>query len=323
MKNTYLAAAWLGWSMTLAAAGAAAQSYPDRPIRLIVPFPPGGGTDVVARAIASRLGQMLGTSVVVDNRAGAGGTIGTEAVARSAPDGYTLGLVSGSHAINPSIYPKLPYDTERDFAPVSQLVVAPGILVVNPKLPVKNVKDLIALAKSEPGKLNYASAGIGTPPHLAGELFKTMAGIDIVHVPYKGNAAVLTDTLSGQVQFTFPTIPSALPYVQNGTLRALGVTGAKRSPSAPDIPTIAESGLPGYEATSWYGVVAPADTPPEIVDKLSTTLASALQQPDVQKVLASLGLEPVGSTPQAFAATIKEELPKWQKVVRQNHVKFE
>jgi tripartite-type tricarboxylate transporter receptor subunit TctC len=320
LRRKWLAFAGLAVAIAWVAAPAGAQDYPSRPIHLIVPFTPGGGTDLVARAVAAKAGQLLGGSIVVDNRAGAGGTIGTEFVARADPDGYTLGLVSGSHVINSSIYPHLPYDTVRDFAPVTQLVAAPGILVTTKSLPVQNVGDLIKLAKSEPGKLFFASAGIGTPPHLAGELFKNMAGIDVGHVPYKGNAPVLTDLISGRVAFSFPTLPSAMPYVKNGTLRALGVTSAKRSPSAPDIPTIAEAGLPGYEATSWYGVVAPAKTPPAIVAKINDAFVRALQDPSVKKVLANLGLDSVGSTPAEFAARINTDMTKWAAVIKQNHI---
>ncbi|WP_345246878.1 tripartite tricarboxylate transporter substrate binding protein [Pigmentiphaga soli] len=322
MKRKFPGALCLGLSLALSATAVYSQDYPNKLIRLVVPFPPGGGTDIVARTVAAKLGETLHTSVVVDNRPGAGGTIGTEIVSRAEPDGYTLALVSGSHVINPSIYPKLPYDTLRDFAPVTLLVSAPAVLVVNKSLPVDTVQDLIKLAKSKPGTLFFASAGVGTPPHLAGELFKTMAGIDIVHVPYKGNAQVLTDTVSGQVSFTFPTLPSAMPYVKNGTLRALGVTSTHRSPSAPEVPTIAESGVPGYDATSWYGVVAPAGTPPEIVDKLHDAMAGSLKQPDVRKVLTDLGLEAVGNSPAEFSAQIKTEIEKWATVVKRNHLTF-
>jgi tripartite-type tricarboxylate transporter receptor subunit TctC len=323
MAPRFFGALCLGLSLAFGAATAHSQDYPDKPIRLIVPFPPGGGTDIVARTVAAKLGEALHTSVVVDNRAGAGGTIGTEIVSRAQPDGYTLGLVSGSHVINPSIYAKLPYDTQRSFAPVTLLVSAPAVLVVNKSLPVNTVQDLIKLARSKPGKLFFASAGVGTPPHLAGELFKTLAGVDIVHVPYKGNAQVLTETIAGEVSFTFPTLPSAMPFVKNGTLRALAVTGSSRSPSTPDLPTVAESGVPGYDATSWYGVVAPAGTPPQIIAKLHGALASSLKQPDVQKVLANLGLEPVANSPAEFTAQIKSEIEKWAMVVKQNNLKLE
>jgi tripartite-type tricarboxylate transporter receptor subunit TctC len=312
MMKKMLVAVCLGWGIVLAATVICAQPYPNKAIRFVVPFPPGGGTDIVARTVTTKLSETLGVPVVVDNRGGAGGTIGTELVARAAPDGYTLVLVSGSHVINPSIYQKLPYD----FSPITLLVSAPGVLVVNPLVPAKNVQELIQLAKSKPGQLNYASAGSGTPPHLAAELFKAMAGVDIIHVPYKGNAQALTDVLGGYVSLTFPTMPSALPHVKNGKLRALGVTSAQRSRSAPEIPTIAESGVPGYEASSWYGVLAPASTPPAIVNKLHDAILNLLQLQDVKERLFGQGLEPSGETPEQFTKRIEREIQKWSKVVK-------
>jgi tripartite-type tricarboxylate transporter receptor subunit TctC len=316
MMKKMLVAVCLGWGIVLAATVIYAQPYPNKAIRFVVPFPPGGGTDIVARTVTTKLSEALGVPVVVDNRGGAGGTIGTELVARAAPDGYTLVLVSGSHVINPSIYQKLPYDSLRDFSPITLLVSAPGVLVVNPLVPAKNVQELIQLAKSKPGQLNYASAGSGTPPHLAAELFKAMAGVDIIHVPYKGNAQALTDVLGGYVSLTFPTMPSALPHVKNGKLRALGVTSAQRSRSAPEIPTIAESGVPGYEASSWYGVLAPASTPPAIVNKLHDAILNLLQLQDVKERLFGQGLEPSGETPEQFTKRIEREIQKWSKVVK-------
>jgi tripartite-type tricarboxylate transporter receptor subunit TctC len=319
------------WSVltcvALAAAGpvglAQAQGYPGKPIRIVVPFPPGGGTDIVARILTQKLSESFGANFVIDNRAGAGGSIGTEMVAKAPPDGYTLGIVSGSHAINPSLYSKLPFDAVRDFAPVTMLVSGPGLLVVHPSLPVKTVKELIALAKGKPGQLNYASAGNGTPPHLAGELFKSMAGVDLVHVPYKGNTPAFVDLISGQVSLSFPTIPSALPHVQAGRLRALAVTSRKRSAVMPQLPTIAESGLPGYDTSSWFGMLAPAGTPREIVRKLQQESAKVLQLRDVREKLLSQGLEPVGSTPEEFAATIESEIAKWAKVVKASGARVE
>lgn len=319
------------WSVltcvALAAAGpvglAQAQGYPGKPIRIVVPFPPGGGTDIVARILTQKLSESFGANFVIDNRAGAGGSIGTEMVAKAPPDGYTLGIVSGSHAINPSLYSKLPFDAVRDFAPVTMLVSGPGLLVVHPSLPVKTVKELIALAKGKPGQLNYASAGNGTPPHLAGELFKSMAGVDMVHVPYKGNTPAFVDLISGQVSLSFPTIPSALPHVQAGRLRALAVTSRKRSAVMPQLPTIAESGLPGYDTSSWFGMLAPAGTPREIVRKLQQESAKVLQLRDVREKLLSQGLEPVGSTPEEFAATIESEIAKWAKVVKASGARVE
>ncbi|HEX2828123.1 MAG TPA: tripartite tricarboxylate transporter substrate binding protein [Burkholderiales bacterium] len=298
-------------------------AYPLKPIRLVAPFPPGGGTDFLARLFGQKMSETLSQQVVVDNRGGAGGTIGTDIVAKAPPDGYTIILVSASHAINPGLYPKLPYDSIHDFAPITQIATSPGILVVNPSLPVKTVKELIALARAKPGQINYASAGSGTPPHLAGELFKLMAKIDMVHVPYKGNAPAFTDVIGGQVSLIFPTMPSAMPFIKSGKLRPIAVTSAKRSPAAPDIPTIAESGLPGYEATSWYGILAPGRTPREIVAKLHEVLVSIIGAPDMKDKLAAQGLDPVGNTPQQFAAMIKAEIAKWLKVVKASGAKPE
>ena len=323
MSRKFIGALCLGLGLAFSTALAWAQEYPSKPIRLVVPFPPGGGTDIVARTVAIKLGEILRVSVVVENRAGAGGTVGTDVVARAPADGYTLGLVSGSHVINPSIYPKLPYDTQKAFAPVTLLVAAPAVLVVNKALPVNNVQELIALAKSRPGKLFFASAGVGTPPHLAGELFKSMAGIDITHVPYKGNGQVMTETISGEVAFTFPTLPSAVPFVKDGQLRALGVTGSRRSPSMPTVPTISESGLAGYESSSWYGVLAPAGTPPAVIQALSKELAQILEVREMRDKLAAVGLEIWGAAPAPFAAYINAEIGKWKKVARASGIRGE
>jgi tripartite-type tricarboxylate transporter receptor subunit TctC len=298
-------------------------AYPHKPIRLVVPFPPGGGTDILARLLGQKAGEMLSQQIIIDNRGGAGGTIGTDIAAKAPPDGYTLILVSGSHAINPGLYQKLPYDSVNDFAPITQIATSPGILVVNPSLPVKSVKELIALARARPGQINYASAGSGTPPHLAGELFKVMAKIDMVHVPYKGNAPAFTDVIGGQVSLIFPTMPSAMPFIKSGKLRPIAVTSAKRSPAAADIPTIAESGLPGYEATSWYGILAPALTPERIVARLHEVLVSVIGAPDMKDKLATQGLDPVANAPQEFAAVIKSEIAKWAKVVKASGAKPE
>jgi tripartite-type tricarboxylate transporter receptor subunit TctC len=300
-----------------------AQTYPDHPVRAVVPFPAGGGTDILARLLLTKLGERLGANFVIDNRAGAGGTIGTEIVAKAPPDGYTVLFPSSSHTINPSVYKKLGYDPARDFAPVSLIASGPGLLVVHPSVPARNVKELIALARSKPGQLNYASAGNGTPPHLSAELFKALARIDIVHVPYKGNPPAFVDLLSGAVSLSFPTITSGLPPVRSGRLRALGVTSKQRSTVVPEVPTIAESGLPGYEATTWYGVLAPAATPPQIVAKLQQQIEEVLKQPDVREKLLAQGLEPVGNKPADFAAIINAELVKWSKVVAASGVKAE
>ncbi len=303
--------------------GVYAQDYPGKPIRVVVPFPAGGGTDIVARTITQRLGENLGASLIVDNRAGAGGTIGTDLVAKAPPDGYTLGMVSGSHVINPSLYRKLPYDSVRDFAPVTLLASAPGILVVHPSVPAKSARELIALAKTRPGQLNYASAGNGTPPHLAAELFKTMAGVNFIHIPYKGNTPAFIDLISGQVSLSFPTLPSALPHVRSGKLRALAVTSKERSRIVPGMPTISESGLSGYDASSWYGLLAPAGTPHAIVGRLQQEIAKLMQSAEVRERLQNQGLDPVGSTPEEFARTIRSEIAKWEKVVQASGARVE
>lgn len=300
----------------LCAAAAVAQDFPSKPIRVVVPFPAGGGTDIVARIVLQKIGEGLGATFVVDNRGGAGGTIGTDLVAKAAGDGYTLGIVSGSHAINPSLYRKLPYDTLRDFSPITLLVSGPGVLVLHPSVPARSVKELVALAKARPGQLNYASAGNGTPPHLAAELFKSMVGVDMVHVPYKGNSQAMADLVSGAVSVSFPTIPSALPHVRGGRLRALAVTSRERSRIAPEIATLAESGLPGYDASSWYGMVAPARTPAPIVQRLHQEASKAIESGDVRGKLVQQGLDPIASSPQAFDAKIREDLVKWEKIVR-------
>ena len=310
------AAACLVPALVFSAPASAQPAYPQKPIRMVVPFPAGGGTDILARLVGQKMSEALGQQIITDNRPGAGGTIGTDVASKAPADGYTIIMVSGSHAINPGLYPKLPYDTVNDFAPITQIATSPGILVVHPALPVKSVRDLITLARAKPGQLNYASAGNGTPPHLAGELFKTMARVDIAHVPYKGNVPAFADMLAGLVSLSFPSMPSAVPHLKSGRLRALGVTTAKRSPAAPDVPTIAESGLPGYESTSWYGMLAPARTPPAIVTRLHDVIVSVLGSPDMKEKLASQGLDPVGNTPQQFAAVIKSEITKWAKVVK-------
>ncbi|HUP95171.1 MAG TPA: tripartite tricarboxylate transporter substrate binding protein, partial [Burkholderiales bacterium] len=258
-----------------------------------------------------------------DNRAGAGGTIGTEIVAKAPPDGYTILVASSSHTINPSVYKKIAYEPLRDFAPVTLIASGPGLLVVHPSVPAKSVKELIALGRSKPGQLNYASAGNGTPPHLAAELFKSMAGVDFVHVPYKGNVPAFADLISGAVSLSFPTITSGLPQVRAGKLRALGVTSKQRSAVVPEVPTIAEAGLPGYEASTWYGMLAPAATPAPIVSKLNRQMIDVLKLPDVREKLLAQGLEPVGNTPAEFTSIISAELVKWGKVVAAAGMKAE
>lgn len=291
--------------------------YPSKPIRLVVPFPAGGTTDILARAVAQKLSEAWGQQVIVDNRPGAGGNIGSDIVAKAAPDGYTLVMGTvGTHAINPSLYRKMPYDHVKDFAPVILVAGVPNVLVVNSSLPVHTVRELIDYAKANPGKLNFASSGNGTSIHLSGELFKTMAGVQMTHVPYKGSAPALTDLMGGQVQLMFDNLPSSLQLIQAGKLRAIAVTSTARAAALPDVPTIAESGLPGFEASSWFGVLAPAGTPREIVTKLNATIAAWLATPDAKDKLLSQGAIAAGGTPEAFARHIDAETAKWAKVVK-------
>ena len=310
--------------MVCIAPGAFAQVYPNHAIRLVVPFPAGGTTDILARAAAQKLTESLGQPVVVDNRPGAGGNIGADVVAKSAPDGYTLlmGTV-GTHAINPSLYTKMPYDHVKDFVPVVLVAGVPNVLVVNPSVPVNSVADLIKLAKSKPGAINFASSGSGTSIHLSGELFKTMAGVDMTHVPYKGSAPALTDLIGGQVQVMFDNLPSALPQIKGGKLRAIAVTSLKRAPVLPDVPTIAESGLPGFEASSWFGVLAPAGTPAPVVARLNAEVNKWLQSPEAREQLLAQGAVAAGGTPEQFAAHIRAETEKWAKVVKASGAKVD
>ncbi|MGE5139166.1 MAG: tripartite tricarboxylate transporter substrate binding protein [Rudaea sp.] len=294
-----------------------AQTYPaPRPIRLIVPYVPGGGVDFVGRTVAQKLSQTWSHPVIVDNRPGAGTTIGSELVARSAPDGHTL-LVGGvPNTVNMTLYKNLPYDVVKDFAPVSRLTTAPNILVVHPSVPAKSVRELIALAKARRGELTYASAGVGSSNHLSGELFRVMAGIDIVHIPYKGGGAAVTELLGGQVSMYFGTTPSTAPHVRSGKLRALGVTSARRSPIIPDVPTIAESGLPGFEQSAWHGLLAPAGTPQLIIDKLNAEIVRILRLPEITKRLATQGVDVIASSPEEFAAFIRQDVAKYAKLVK-------
>ena len=298
--------------------------FPSKPIRIVVPFPAGGTTDILARAVAQKLTETLGQSVVVDNRPGAGGNIGAELVAKSPPDGYTLlmGTV-GTHAINASLYAKMPYDHVKDFAPVILVAGVPNVLVVNPSVPANNVQELIAYIKANPGKVNFASSGSGTSIHLAGELFKTMAGVSMTHVPYKGSAPAVTDLLGGQVQLMFDNLPSALPQIKAGKLRALAVTSAQRASALPDVPTVAEAGLPGFDATSWFGLLAPAGTPKDVVAKLNAEVAKWLASPEAREKLASQGAIAAGQSPEDFTRHIAAETAKWQKVVKESGAKVD
>ena len=300
----------------LLAANALAQGYPAKPVKVVVPYPPGGPTDIVARLVSQKLAEQTGQQFVVENRAGAGGNIGAEAVARAPADGYTLLVATTAHAINPSLFKSLGYDLQKDFAPVSQLTGGPLVIVVNPSLPAKNVRELIALARSKPGGLNLASSGNGQSTHLSAELFSSMAGIKMNHVPYKGSAPALTDVIAGQADLMFDTMLSAMPQAKTGKLRALAVTSAARSPAAPDLPTVAESGLPGYEAIAWNGLLAPAGTPKDVVAKLNAELKRTLDLPEVKERFAAQGFGAAWGPPEKFAAFLQSELAKWAKVVK-------
>lgn len=310
--------------LAAASVPAIAQQYPSKPIRFIVPFPPGGGNDTIARLIGQKLTASLGQQILVDNRAGAGGTVGAEAAAKAPPDGYTMFLAGvGSHGINPNLRRKLPYDPVKDYDPVTLIASAPLLVTIHPSLPVKSVKDLVALAKSKPGQINYASNGPGSSSHLAVELFDMMAGTKMEHIPYKGLSPALTDLLSGQVQVMFSSAAAMLPQVKAGRLRAIAMTGSKRSTAIPDIPTVAESGVPGYETGSWYGIVLPAHTPRPIIDRLHKEVVTIVRSPDINARLVEEAVIPVGSTPEEFASYIKREIARWGKVVQQAKLPLE
>jgi len=309
----------LTWS-----AQTAAQETPAKPMRLIVPFPPGGGNDILGRTVAQHLSQVRGQQIIVDNRGGAGGLIGAELAAHAAPDGYTIFLASiGNLAFTPALQPKLPYDPIKDFAPVTRLATSAFLLVVNPAVAAKSVKELIALAKAKPGSLNYASAGQGSSLHLTAEIFKLATGTDLVHVAYKGSAPALTDLIAGQVQIMFGTMPATLPQAKSGKLRALGVSGAKRAAAAPEVPTIAEGGVPGFEVLNWYGITLPAGTPQPLVRKLNQDLLIALATPAMLESFNTQGLEAAGGTPAEFAGFIKSEITKYAKVVKAANIRAE
>jgi len=306
------------------AAVAADPAYPTRPLRFIVPFAPGGSTDTLARTLAQRLSDAFGHQVVVDNRSGGNGNIGTEIVARAAPDGHTivLGYIANL-GIGPSLYAKLPFDPVKDFAPVTLLAVAPNILVAHPSVPVKNVRELVVYAKANPQKVNYASAAVASLGHLAGELLNSSAGIQMQHVPYKGSGQAVIDLLAGQVQIMFSGMSSVMPHIKGGKLRPLAVTGAQRSPATPDVPTIAEAGYPGFEASAWYSVMAPAGTPKPVVMRLNGEILRALKIPEVKDRLENVGFEIVGSSPEQCGTYIRNEIAKWAKVVKASGIKAE
>jgi len=300
---------------------AAHAQYPSRPIRLVVPYPPGGPTDFVGRAVAAKLTELLGQQIVVDNRPGAATVIGSDLVARAAPDGYNLLFGTGGGTfLAPLILPKVPYNPQKDFAPVAMLVMSPQVLVVHPSVGANSVKELIAVAKAKPGQLNYSSVGTGTAPHLGGELFKSLAGVDIVHVPYKGTAPAMTDLIAGRVQLAFSSIPTVLAHVQAGRLKMLGTGGTKRSPALPDIPPIADT-LPGFELVTWYGVFAPAGTPAAIVNRLNGEIAKVLKDGDIQKRFGDQGLEPIVMTPQELRRYTETETSRWTRLIKAANIK--
>jgi tripartite-type tricarboxylate transporter receptor subunit TctC len=300
-----------------------AYAYPERPLRFLIPFPPGGGADSLARIAGQPAGERLGQQIVIDNRPGAGGNIAAEVAAKAAPDGYTLLQANVAHAISAALYSKLGYDLLNSFAPVTQLGSIPFVLAINPSLGVSSVRELIALAKAKPGQLNYASSGNGGPSHLAMEMFKSMADVNIRHVPYKGGVSAATDLIAGQVQMGFFTVAVALPLVAGGRVKVIAIASAQRSPLVPDIPTVGESGLPGHEATTWFGVMVPKGTPAPIVDKLHAVFTQVLKLPDVRERLVNQGFDVIGSTPGEFGAYIRSELKRWSRVVKASHASID
>lgn len=309
-------------SLALATA-AQAQLYPVKPIRLVVPFPAGGPTDITARIISPKISAALGQNIIIDNRAGGSSIIGSDIVAKSPPDGYTLLISTVTNAINVSLIPKIPYDMSRDFEPVAQLFITTSILTAHPSLPVKSVKELIAFAKAHPGQLTYGSAGNGSPSHLAGELLKTMGGVSLLHVPYKGGGPAAVEHVAGQVQLAFLSAPAVVPFIKNGRLRALGVTNAKRSLVFPELPTIAEAGLPGYESEGWSGIMVPARTPSAVVQRLYSEFSAALGDNDIRSKLMAAGVEPALMPPAAFGNKVQAEIARWGKVVKASGMKID
>jgi len=310
-------------ALAFAASVACAQNYPGKSVRVVVPFPAGGSTDIVGRTIAQKLSELWGQPVVVDNRPGGGTTIGTEIVAKAPPDGHTLLVMPAPFTINPSLLPNLPYDALNDFAPITLINTTPLVLVVNPGVPVKSVRELIALAKARPGKLNFGSSTIGGSNHLAGELFNAMAGVKMVHIPYKGNAPALTDLVGGHVDLIFNGMTSALPLIKSGKLRALAVTSLQRSNASPDLPTMDEAGLKGFEAVAWNGLGAPARTPRDVIVKINADVIRILNSPELRERLKAEGSDPVGNTPEQYAAFLRDEIAKWAKVIKFAGVKPE
>jgi tripartite-type tricarboxylate transporter receptor subunit TctC len=323
-SRVVLLGALLALVSTLITTGAAADAYPARQIRIVAPSTPGDAPDVIARLLAERMSVALATQVFVENHPGAGGVVGSELVAKAPADGYTLIIGNaGSHGINAAVYDKLPYNIQRDFVAVSQVAVSPNIMVVNPAIPASNVQQFIAYAKSRPGQLSYASGGNGSSAHMSMELFKSMAGVDIVHIPYKGSSPALTDVVSGQVAVMFVNLPPALPLVKAGKLRPLAVTTRTRSPLLSDVPTVQESGLPGYETVAWFGILAPAATPKDVVARLSNEIAKIVRTPEMRERLLGLGAEPVGGTPDEFAAVIARDIGKWTPLAKSVGIKVD
>lgn len=319
MKNTWIL---IGLAVAVAAPAARAQEYPTKPIRIIVSYAPGGGTDVIARVLARKLNEAWGQAVIVENRPGAGGNIGTETVAKAAPDGYTLSLVPSSHAIAPLFYARLPFDVFKDFTFITLVASGPNIVVVNPSVPVKSIAELVSLAKEKPGELAFASAGVGSSTHLAGEYFNGVAGINALHVPYKGSSQAEADVISGRVSYMVDSIPSALPKVQAGQVRALATTGKRRFAALPNVPTVLEAGIP-YESTSWWGVIGPANLPSTIVDKVGAEITRIMRQDDVKEFIAGQGAEPTTSTPQEFFDLVKRDNALYANIVKDANIRIE
>ena len=309
--------------LSLAALAVQAQSYPERAVKMVVPYAPGGSADIAARLITDEWAKLLGGSIFIENRSGAGGNLGVDLVAKSPGDGYTIGLQTVSLAINPSLSKKMPYDTLKDLTPIGMVASSQHVLVVGDKLPVKNVKELLALLKAQPGKLTYGSAGAGSTFHMSAELFKAVSGLPIVHIPYRGGGPALTDTMAGQVDMSFPVLSAAQQHVQSGKLRALGVTGSQRSPLMPSVPTIAEAGLPGYAFETWFMVFAPSSTPKALIDKLNSTLNQALNSPAVKERMIKEGFDPIPGTPVQARARLEKEMPQWAKLIKERGITAE
>jgi tripartite-type tricarboxylate transporter receptor subunit TctC len=311
-----LSALAVSGSLLSLSGGAAAQAYPNRPVRLIVPFPAGGATDVLARAISLHAQEKLGQTIVIDNKPGAGGTIGSDLAAKAEPDGYTLLIATGStHSIGPLINPKTPYNVERDFVPIVDVASTTSVMVTSPTVPAKNLQEFIKLAKSQPGKLNFGSSGNGTNSHLSGELFKAEAGVFMTHIPYRGTGLVFNDMVSGQVHMLMDNVVTAMPHMKDGKIRVIGVTSLKRLPFLPDVPTLHEQGLKNFDVSNWFGIYGPRGTPPEVVEKVNAAFNAALKDPELQKRLANLGAVPTGGTPQQMAQVVSTETAKWRKLI--------